>query len=607
MKLTLDTKYKSLEPFEVELSDFTILTGLNGAGKSQILKATDERVIQVVSDNVEIESKKFVNNNSLSPDDPEPVHKQKLINDVGLHWNQYISHRNSLSMSKHFRQNPTVANFLQAIPDEQKNVYKKITEKSDRSVLQLKDSDFYDNDLLIDKIGVKDVFNQNFSILFKRYHDKFEDNRRKRYYHNEYGDNEVTFISDAEFLSKYGEPPWEFVNKIIKEAKLDYEVVPPKSSYDDGLYELKLINNFNEEEVKFSDLSSGEKVLMSLALALYNSKFDIEFPKLLLMDEPDASLHPSMSKQFLDVIQNVFVKEKGVKVIMTTHSPSTVALAPEEAIFIVNKAGERIEKASKDEALKILTTGVPSFSVNYENRRQVFVESSNDVYFYEKMYGKLSNYLEPEISLSFISSGESATDKNKQKIANCEQVVNITTILRESGNKFIFGIIDWDTNNLSSDYVKVLGEGKRYNIENYIFDPIFISALLFQEQEDGFTRENLKLEKNESYSDFRNLTSEQLQIISDFLTNKLAENIKSTNEERITIQYLNEKEIQIPMWYLHYNGHHLEECLKQTFPKLRKFNQEQALKKEVIDKYIDNIPEFISQDVLNVFKQIQTL
>ncbi len=92
-------------------------------------------------------------------------------------------------------------------------------------------------------------------------------------------------------------------------------------------------NTFNKSEVKFSELSSWEKVLNLLTLALYNSQFDIEFPKVLLMDEPDASLHPTMSKQFLEVIQKVFVEEKGVKVIITTHSPSTVALASEENLF----------------------------------------------------------------------------------------------------------------------------------------------------------------------------------------------------------------------------------------------------------------------------------
>src|SRR5207247_9494265 len=121
---------------------------------------------------------------------------------------------------------------------------------------------------------------------------------------------------------------------------------------------------------------------MSLALSLYNSNFDIEFPKIRLMNEPDAHLHHSMTRKFLDVIQNVFVNEKGVKVIMTTHSPSTVALAPEESIFLMNKTTPRIAKANKDEALRILTSGVPTLSINYENRRQVFVESKYDVEFY---------------------------------------------------------------------------------------------------------------------------------------------------------------------------------------------------------------------------------
>ncbi|HXH68858.1 MAG TPA: hypothetical protein VNI60_00785 [Pyrinomonadaceae bacterium] len=255
--------------------------------------------------------------------------------------------------------------------------------------------------------------------------------------------------------------------------------------------------------------------------------------------------------------------------------------------------------------MKILTAGVPSFSVNHENRRQVFVESDMDVYFYEEMYEKLSSNLEPEISLTFISSGKSATNKNQQGIANCEQVKNITNILRNAGNKFIFGIVDWDGTNTNTDYIKVLGEGNRYSIENYIFDPIFISALLFQEQENEFTRENLKLENNESYSDFRNLTSGRLQVISDFLTNKVAERVKPTEDKRMTVQFLNGKEIEIPIWYLYHSGHDLEIHLKEVFPKLGRFKNEGALKKEVIDKYIDNIPEFISNDVLDVFRQIQ--
>ena len=39
MKLTLGKKFKSLEPFLIELPDFVVLTGINGAGKTQLLTA----------------------------------------------------------------------------------------------------------------------------------------------------------------------------------------------------------------------------------------------------------------------------------------------------------------------------------------------------------------------------------------------------------------------------------------------------------------------------------------------------------------------------------------------------------------------------------------
>jgi AAA15 family ATPase/GTPase len=46
------------------------------------------------------------------------------------------------------------------------------------------------------------------------------------------------------------------------------------------------------------------------------------------VDEFDAHLNPSIAEKFIEVIQTYFVN-KGVQVIMTTHSPSTVAFAKE--------------------------------------------------------------------------------------------------------------------------------------------------------------------------------------------------------------------------------------------------------------------------------------
>ena len=69
-------------------------------------------------------------------------------------------------------------------------------------------------------------------------------------------------------------------------------------------------------------MSSGEKVLISLVFYLYSSQEKNVFPKLLLLDEPNAHLHPTMTQQFLNVVKNVLVDKFNVRVIMTTHSPS---------------------------------------------------------------------------------------------------------------------------------------------------------------------------------------------------------------------------------------------------------------------------------------------
>ena len=95
----------------------------------------------------------------------------------------------------------------------------------------------------------------------------------------------------------------------------------------------------------------------------------------------------------------------------------------------MNKTEPRIVKTNKDKAISILTSGVPSLSITYENRRQVFVESKYDVIFYEKIYQKIKHKLEEEISINFISSGVGGN-------GNSAQVVDVVTQVSGYGNKF---------------------------------------------------------------------------------------------------------------------------------------------------------------------------
>jgi len=108
----------------------------------------------------------------------------------------------------------------------------------------------------------------------------------------------------------------------------------------------------------FGHLSSGENILLALAVSIYEANDYFSFPKVLLLDEVDATLHPSMIKSLLDTLQNVFV-ENGTRVVLATHSPTTVALAPSGSVFVVNKGNgkTKIEQQSQTVALEILTQG----------------------------------------------------------------------------------------------------------------------------------------------------------------------------------------------------------------------------------------------------------
>ena len=166
-------------------------------------------------------------------------------------------------------------------------------------------------------------------------------------------------MNDQEFVSIYGEKPWDVINQILEQFDtLTYKVNSPEGlDYLDS-YQLKLKHTEKHDvEIDFNSLSSGEKILMALVASVYKSSSDKHFPDVLLLDEVDASLHPSMMKNMLSVMEKIFLLQ-GVKVILVTHSPTTIALAPEDSIFVMNRSGlNRIEKKSKQEALEILTQG----------------------------------------------------------------------------------------------------------------------------------------------------------------------------------------------------------------------------------------------------------
>lgn len=601
IKLELNNTYKSLSPFKVELPDFAILTGVNGSGKTHILRAIYDNSLIVTSDEIAITRKTYTTYETLKPNDNNQITKELLKA-------EQISLMAAIQNVKH----PVVPIFdrtgqnhwLNSLTNSQRSAVKHISKYSGKSYNEITQEDI-DNHYPAVTTEMNEIFNHNLSAIFKRYFDIKNKNNILSFL-NQFHNQNNPVLSDSEFIGKYGTPPWDLMNSILDNSNLAYELTFPTdpNPYDEKPFQTRLINKITRSEVNFSDLSSGEKTLMCLALAMYNSEKEMGFPDLILMDEPDASLHPSMAKQFLSTIQDIFVKKHNVKIIMVTHSPSTVALAPEDSIYTVNQncsGNKKITKSSKDTALKILAAGVPSFSINYENRRQIFVESRYDVEYYEQLYNKLSPKLNPEISLNFISSGDSRTDKNGNPVANCEQVKHIVQTLRKSGNKFIYGVVDWDNTNIDDDGIFVLGYQKRYSIENYIFDPLLVVAFLLYSKFIKPSDIGLSESENESYLNLSTLTNESLQKVADFIITKMEDD----QNNKINVVYINDNTIQVPNWYLTMQGHELEKKLKEYFPKLKQYNKESALKNEILRTVVDDHPGLIPKDIYDLFDNLQ--
>jgi len=508
MLLKYKNDYNSIKKFNsVELSDFSILTGVNGSGKTQLLEALVKGHVEI--EGIESTEIIYFDFTQFKIENESDFNTLQSIQERNNAWDFFtISQIQGLGILKDRWAIIKNNNFSA----EEIEIIKNIVKEKNKPLLDLDKTDFpetgkihqkyqnYKSQFLNDfnnqhlkphqftqaikslskklDIFLDDISEETFKELYVPTTLKgeflptglgkiFLDYRIKEYeefikiFENTDGlqEKSVAFEkASKKCMKRFGDVhPWELINEFLNGFQnFDYEISYPNQFDRDRYFRQsnipfspRLKNNKKGIAINFGSLSSGEQVLCSLALCLFKSKSDNLFPKLLLLDEVDATLHPSMIDNLIKVITDILVK-KGTKVILATHSPTTVALVPEESIFVVNREGEnRIEHHDRKSAIDILTQGYVTLDKGLKIFDQIskkeisIITEGNNTKYIEKAIELFANDKKDKIDV--ISGAEGSSGDTQLKT-----LFNFFTKV-EHEKKVIF-VWDWDfTNSLEKE------------------------------------------------------------------------------------------------------------------------------------------------------------
>ncbi len=127
-------------------------------------------------------------------------------------------------------------------------------------------------------------------------------------------DNKLKFILNAQNTrSIFEEEIIDEHYKKIKE-KIDY-ILPGNFTFSDG-DRFYVCNNI---KLKTSNLATGSKMFSIIKMLL--EKGEIDKNTILILDEPEAHLHPKWQNMFAEILI-LLIKEIGCHILLTTHSPN---------------------------------------------------------------------------------------------------------------------------------------------------------------------------------------------------------------------------------------------------------------------------------------------
>ena len=376
-----------------------------------------------------------------------------------------------------------------------------------------------------------------------------------------------------------GEVPWLYANELLIYSGIRYRIAePPEVSVNDT-YQLRF-QSIDDSSVVIpaEDLSAGEQVIVGLVALFVRAKQFGIYPKMILMDEPDARLHSQLIPRMLNSIRNLLTSQEGCRVIMTTHRPETIVAAPQGSLVEVQRtpdtlsidnsiwwkgnagAGNHIEVscrtrpvADKSELISRLTGA--AFFIR-KNFRFVLVEDSDDQHFYRVVYSLLLRECAIPTDPALVFQG--ADKRGKFKGGGCEIIKSILARINDDiadelalSPHLLCGLIDMDGDQSLPQH-RGLHKISRYSLENYLFDPILVYSQLV----DAEKIEEFGIKKRHNRGDshiIRSASQEDLQEIASTIIGRVEQHMPETSKaskKSLPVSFVGRNDIKInyPEW-----------------------------------------------------------
>lgn len=129
------------------------------------------------------------------------------------------------------------------------------------------------------------------------------------------------------------------INSIFESMDLDVELIGLSKDEDT----IPIFRNIEGKEFDISGLSSGEKQLFLRALSL---KFLNVNNSIILIDEPEISLHPRWQRKIINVYENI---GENNQLIIATHSPHIIGNVKKEQLRVLKRDKEGIKVINSEE------------------------------------------------------------------------------------------------------------------------------------------------------------------------------------------------------------------------------------------------------------------